>query len=172
MSELKDLDVDSNGKTVAGRAMGVGKRIGGVVLHPITYTTKGYSKSVAAIKSRARSTVQRAKNTKVIFEANLNDPDIEVMKQDFSAVMKKWGIHSEEQLLRAKKYYKAHLLGSVLGLLLILLFLVFSLDGSYYTILAIFTFMFAVTLSIVTNYWRHKVLSERHFVPFLKWIKE
>lgn len=168
---MSELD-GSTKKTVAGSVLGAGKSIGNVIIHPVAYTTKGYSKSVSAIKERAKGTLQRAKNSKVIFNANVNDPDIEAMEQDFNATMVKWGIESEEQLLRAQKYYKAHFLSSVIGLVLILLFLVFSLNSSYYTIVAIFTFMFAVTFSMATNYWRYKILSERHFVPFFKWIKE
>lgn len=146
------------------------KSAGFTVFKPFIYASSGYKSGINSIKSRINSCATGLKDRKKLFLRNKNDPDINTMEADFQLLMFKWGIEDEDQLDHAIRYYKAHFIGALFGLILIILLLFFSVNSSYYAILAIIIFGFAITLSSVANFWRYQVLKNKKFIPFLKWL--
>ena len=146
------------------------KSVGFTVFKPFIYASSGYKSGINSIKSRINSCAMGFRDRKKLFLRNKNDPDINAMEDDFQLLMFKWGIKDEKELNKAIRYYKLHFIGALFGIILITLLLFFSVNSSYYTLLAIIIFGFAITLSSVANFWRYQVLKNRKFMPFLKWL--
>lgn len=142
------------------------------VFRPFIYATSGYKSGLKSVKNQVSNTKDRVVKSKEIMNANINDPDIELMQKNFQALMMKWGIEDEEQLDNAKKYFKMHAIGGLLGVLLLVVYLVLHLiyNDSYYAIIAIVLFSFASSLVALSSFWRFKVLDEKRFIPFFKWL--
>lgn len=134
---------------------------------------KHVPESAGRVKRLINGLKERTANTKMIFLGNLNDPDIEVMKKDFNAVLFKWGIE-EHEVVDAIRYYSSYLKGALIGALVLMAYFVISLFIPYKTAFfaqfAILSFGIGAMLVFLSCYWRVKVLKERKFEPFIEWI--
>lgn len=141
--------------------------------HVVTNVAKDIPKRGKDLNSFLSSTVTRVKNTKTILKANLNDPDVPLMEENFKATLIKWKIKEIEVPL-AIKYYKKYMKAGFIGLIFVLIYFIISLFLPYhypfFTQISLIIFSIASLLLTLSCYWRAKVLEDRKFEPFFKWL--
>lgn len=149
---------------------GIFNKVGRGYIKPFKGALSVIPNAVKGARNTASSTAKRVVNSKGLYEANLRDPDIEAMKENFENIKLKWGFE-EEDIEGLIKYYKMHLLSSIIGIVLSLIYLITSLylNASWFAVTSIFLFTMVISLLASTNYWRLSVLRDRKFTPFFEW---
>lgn len=150
---------------------GLAKRALDSYTHVFRKTVTHVPGSIKNTKSIFSGVFSRAKKTSQLWEANKSDPDLALLEQDFQNVMTKWGL-KENEVEGVARYYRSHFLSGLIGLILLLILLIMNLvtNSPLINSISIFVFMFASGFLSIASYWRYKVLSTRHFQPFLKWL--
>lgn len=171
LSDEKDKEVD-NIENIDGR----NKQ--GFLKRRVTNYTSMFVKPVAVAKHSAgnvssifSSLFSRLRMTTDIYKANSTDKDTKIMEENFSNVLIKWGI-AEDQVESVADYYRSHSKSGMIGTVIMSFFLVgyIFFESSLYYSLSITVFWLASFFLFITSHWRYKVLKNRKFIPFFKWL--